>query len=174
MNVIGKWKELFLLLLVATGLTIGAQAQQRDRFTPTTNQLGAYLAVTGNGFTSGVFKSIDLSRRFSLNYGVAYSQYYNSGFGNAEWNDGRNYHYSLSIPVEFRYYILPKENRLTAFLFSSVGPALYDIKHVRPSVKLGGAVQYRINDQSYIQFRVMAYQARQFPGMTAGGYPSFN
>lgn len=174
MNVIDKSKKVFLLLLVTTGLTISAHAQQGEDLAPTPGQMGAYLGVTGNGFTSGVFRSVDLSRRFSLNYGVAYSRYYNSGFYNAEGNNGNNYCQSLSIPVEFRYYILPKENRLTAFVFGSVGPSLYDMKHVRPTVKLGGAVQYRINDQSYVQFRVMAYQTRQFPGANAGCYPAFN
>lgn len=143
-----------LLALASLGYTATAQTYDRS---PT--DMEAFVGVSNTRVTAGVNKVMDLSKRFSFAYGLSYSRYYQHSLS-PELNRDGLFQYSINVPAEIRYYILPKDNRLTAFLFCSVTPMTYRFNTLNASLKAGAALQYKINNASSVYFRVLAYQNR--------------
>lgn len=156
MKMVRTMAKMTAVLLVLTGVSYEAAAQTCNR---SRNDMEAFVGASNVGVTAGVNNVMDLSKRFSFAYGLSYSRYYQHSLS-PELNSDRNFQYSFNAPAELRYYLLPKDNRLTAFLFCGVTPMTYRFNTLNVSVKAGAAMQYKINNASSVYFRVLAYQSR--------------
>jgi hypothetical protein len=90
--------------------------------------------------------------RFSLVAGFQLARTYNPYF-NFEHGYSPSDAYAFQVPFQFRYYLLPRENRLTAFIFSGISATVPVGRLAQPGSALrmetGGELRYRIYADKY-------------------------
>lgn len=139
---------LFLLLI-----TIQVRAQEVKLSTrEKPRQFEAYVGVSNYSTTSGFNRLIDLSRRVTFVYGLSYSRFHQPVLQSESLTSFR-FRNSFNVPLEFRYYVLPKENRLTAFMYGRVNNSFFDMQDYQPRIEAGAALEYKVSDRSSVFLR---------------------
>ncbi|TRX50647.1 hypothetical protein FNH22_25330 [Fulvivirga sp. M361] len=157
-----KAVTLFILLCV---VSVGhaqsvVDSTKRNYSSIHSNNTEAYLGISNHTATLGMNRIYNISRRTSFVYGLSYSRYHQPLREGGEGGALR-YQWSFDIPLEFRYYLLPKENRLTAFLYGRVNNSFFDDLDYQPHIEMGAALQYKVSSHSSV-FLKMNYAPRAF------------
>jgi hypothetical protein len=129
-----------------------------------------YLASGGNGPVTGTREVWHVSRRLSLVHGLQVMQSYTAS-GAPEMPAELQLDYALQLPLEVRYYLLPKENRFTVFLYGNLLPSLVLSQPVslvsrHPvglSLQAGAEARYRLfttkhGSKAFFSLRLPVYQ----------------
>jgi hypothetical protein len=107
-----------------------------------------YTSVNSNGSTTGINYVASVSRRFSLVYGLHLSRTYNPYFDLEAPNLSVDIT-SVQVPFQIRYYLLPKDNRLTAFVYTGLTGSFPVSRHVPANnfilnAEAGAQAQYKL------------------------------
>jgi hypothetical protein len=111
-----------------------------------------YVSVQGNTTTTGTHYVAALTNKFSLLTGLQFAKSYNPYF-NLEHIYAPLAAYSIQVPLQIRYYLLPRENRLTAFIYSGISASVPVGGFTQPGsalrIETGGEVRYWIYADKY-------------------------
>jgi hypothetical protein len=134
-----------------------------------------YLASGGNGPVTGMRQVWHVSRRLSLVHGLQVMQP-NPASLPLEMSTEWRLDYSLQLPLEVRYYLLPKEKRFTVFLYAGLVPSialsqpvpLVSRRPVGLSFQTGAEARYRLfttkhGSSAFFFMRLPAYQRSLLP-----------
>lgn len=104
-----------------------------------------YAGWSANGAVTGINHVKYISKRFAVVYGARLSQALPS-YTDAEHPFALASALSLQVPLQLRYYMLPKENRLSAFVYEGItitAPLSTMTAIHRPGIRLEGGVEAR-------------------------------
>jgi hypothetical protein len=119
----------------------------------------AFFRVGTLGTSFGINHFKDLTPRTAIVIGASYSNYRMGGF----YSDYYRYLPASSTNVygEFRYYLLPKENQLTAFTYAAVNTGYNQFmngRKVNLGLEVGGEMRYKISENASISVRTSFYR----------------
>jgi hypothetical protein len=157
---------------------IAAQAPADDNsispgLAPSRSYNEAFFRVGTLGTSFGLSHLKDLSPRTTVVVGAYYSSYRMGSF----YSDYYRYLPSNSTNVygEFRYYLLPKENQLTAFAYAAVNTGYNQFingRKINLGIEAGGEMRYKISENASISVRTSFYrQNGGNPYMMNPAYP---
>ncbi len=155
-------KGIFICTLLLNVFCASAQSILKnnidDRVVKYPRHTEIYFNASYRGNTFGINRIINMHQRISFAYGGAYSIYSNS---RANQEHIVKYKYSLDLPLEVRYYLLPRENRITIFFYCKLNNSFYGNQAYQSNIEMGAAVQLKISDKSSIFFKA-AYSPYTF------------
>jgi hypothetical protein len=107
-----------------------------------------YASMNSNGSSTGINYLRPVSRRFSLVYGLHLARTYNPYFDLETHNLSVDIT-SVQVPFQIRYYLLPKDNRLTAFVYTGLTGSFPVSRHISANnfilnAEAGAQAQYRL------------------------------
>lgn len=152
----------FVLIPLFASCVINAKAQvfQVDRIANTGSNsfLEGYRAFASqDGLATGLMgvnHVWNLNRKLSVVYGVSYSNFLFKGFDHER--PAIISGYRLNAPIELRYYVIPRENKVTSYLFCNYNNLLtYKGSNINstPKINLGLCVQTYVGGSSSVSFR---------------------
>jgi hypothetical protein len=169
---------LTILFMITLSHDIAAQAPADDNsispgLAPSRSYNEAFFRVGTLGTSFGLSHLKDLSPRTTVVVGAYYSSYRMGSF----YSDYYRYLPSNSTNVygEFRYYLLPKENQLTAFAYAAVNTGYNQFingRKINLGIEAGGEMRYKISENASISVRTSFYrQNGGNPYMMNPAYP---
>jgi hypothetical protein len=120
----------------------------------------AFFRVGTLGTSFGINHFKDLTPRTAIVIGASYSNY---RMGSSFYSDYYRFlpSYSTNVYGEFRYYLLPKENQLTAFTYAAVNTGYNQFmngRKVNLGLEVGGEMRYKISENASISVRTSFYR----------------
>jgi len=168
-----KRKGISLMLSILTIVLINAlcfeeiRAQAAVNYVPPVTQINAplrsyneaYFRVGTLGTSFGLNHFRDLTPRTAVLIGASYSNFRTGAF----YSDYYRYLPSSSTNIygEFRYYLLPKDNQLTAFGYVALNSGYNQYingRKVNLGLEAGGEVRYKISENASISLRTSIYR----------------
>jgi hypothetical protein len=132
-----------------------------------------YLASGGDGPVTGLRQVWHVSQRVSLVHGLQVRQPYTAHLSPEM---PAQLQYALELPLEVRYYLLPKEKRFTVFLYGNLLPSvvlsqpasLVSRRPVGLSLQAGAEARYRLfgtkhGSNAFLYVRLPVYQRSLLP-----------
>jgi hypothetical protein len=130
-----------------------------------------YFGLSKDGMFGGRRWVKPLSRRISIVYGFAIKHPFDQPFQAMEGRPAFN-GMVPELPLELRYYLLPKENRFTVFMYAQLRPSFASASL---RLEVGTQARYRLwkspRGASYFFVRLPMYQLSINPAWSGRPYP---